>query len=76
LPSTTWPVCGFFRRWARLQELARGDLRRAADADELPFDVLDPGLVAQEIAAVPTVPSDVRLDFVLTESEAIDCGAA
>jgi len=42
----------------------------------LPFDVLDPGLVAQEIAAVPTVPSDVRLDFVLTESEAIDCGAA
>src|SRR5882672_2157517 len=30
-------------------------------------------LAAQEIAAVPTTPSDVRLDLVLTESEVIDC---
>ena len=29
---------------------------------------------AQEIVAVPTTPSDVRLDLVLTEREAIDCG--
>ena len=28
---------------------------------------------AQEIAAVPTDPSDARLDLVLTEREAIDC---
>jgi len=30
---------------------------------------------AQEIAAVPTTASDVRLDFVLTEREVIDCRA-
>jgi 5-formyltetrahydrofolate cyclo-ligase len=28
---------------------------------------------AQEIAAVPDTPNDARLDFVLTEREAIDC---
>ena len=32
-------------------------------------------LAAQEIAAVPTTPSDVRLDLVLTEREVIDCRA-
>ena len=32
-------------------------------------------LAAQEIAAVPTTPSDVRLDLVLTEREVIACRA-
>src|SRR5882672_2451428 len=32
-------------------------------------------LAAQEFAAVPTAPSDVRLDLVLTESAVIDCRA-
>jgi len=31
-------------------------------------------LAIQEIAAVPTTSSDVRLDLVLTEREVIDCG--
>ena len=34
------------------------------------------GFAAQEVARVPDLPYDARLDFVLTEREAIDCRGA
>ena len=49
----------------------------AARGAQLALPVVAAGiaLAAQEIAAVPTTPSDVRLDLVLTEREVIACRA-
>ena len=52
------------------------DLTIAKLREKKPVVAAGIALAAQEIAAVPTTPSDVRLDLVLTEGEVIDCRAA
>lgn len=50
------------------------DLTIAKLREKKPAVAAGIALAAQEIAVVPTTSSDVRLDLVLTEREAIDCG--
>ena len=51
------------------------DLTIAKLREKKPVVAAGIALAVQEIVAVPTTPSDVRLDLVLTESEVIDCRA-
>ena len=70
------PLLAFDRRGHRIGYGAGYyDLTIARLRAKKPVVAAGIALAAQEIAAVPTTPSDVRLDLVLTESEVIDCRA-
>ena len=49
------------------------DMTIAALRANKPVIAVGVAFAAQEVDAVPTTPRDVRLDFVLTEKEVIDC---
>jgi len=71
------PLLAFDRRGHRIGYGAGYyDLTIAKLREKKPVVAAGIALAAQEIAAVPTTPSDVRLDLVLTEGEVIDCRAA
>ena len=70
------PLLAFDRRGHRIGYGAGYyDLTIAKLREKKPVVTAGIALAAQEIAAVPTTPSDVRLDLVLTEREVIDCRA-
>jgi 5-formyltetrahydrofolate cyclo-ligase len=71
------PLAAFDRRGFRLG-YGGGYYDRTLDALRRLKSVVAVGLAfaAQEIAQVPDMPYDARLDFVLTEREAIDCRGA
>jgi 5-formyltetrahydrofolate cyclo-ligase len=71
------PLAAFDRRGFRLG-YGGGYYDRTLDALRRVKAIVAMGLAfaAQEIARVPEMPYDARLDFVLTEREAIDCRGA
>ena len=68
------PLLAFDRRGHRIGYGAGYyDMTIATLRAKKPVVAVGIAFAAQEIAAVPTAPSDARLDLVLTEREAIDC---
>lgn len=70
------PLAAFDRRGNRIGYGAGYyDLTLAALRRMKPVTAVGVGFAVQEIAEAPAEPHDQRLDFVMTETEWIDCGA-